>query len=1266
MVHPMKKHNNFRAGKIYAIAVLAVACTLLLALFALPTSAEESMQTNIENVLTYDGLSARTKGCGGIRSVYLVDRDAVTALEAAGYSVAYGAVMGIGTYQGKTVNTTRSLAVNGDFTNGFTVANDNAAAIVVYATGSPDYVKGIHLDDTNSSFAYTTTYAVADAAKYGVGLVYTGFVSVTDAQGNQTVLYDYAEGRLFGGDESSYGTSTSLSELADWFVNGYDKSAVKAYHYNNNATLRNVLEVCGEEIRVLAAPIVLTEIDGEVSLAKTLPASYVTAAREAYKTPAYADYTTSIISNYSTTAAANNDRPTPVTLSWTNDGGEELTYTLTLATDALFTQNVRVVTSDTTSADIYNLYTNTTYYFKVEAVTADGYSYETAASTFKTADTVRWIYVGGVRNVRDMGGWNGLNQGLIYRGSELNLVGTHGLQISDAGIKTMKGDLGIKTDLDFRASSENGTYGTASPLGEGVTWVNRPIGNFMSAFNTSYKSTMRLFLDYDNYPIYMHCWGGADRTGTVAFMLSGLCGASEEDLAIDLEQTSFSIFGYRYRYDNGAYLYASTIARVKTYNGNTLQEKFETCFKEVYGFTEAEISQIQAINTQSGAVYDFAENEHGDVLYNSNTDESFSFTFVMRNSTTVTSVVVDGIALDFDFDTASSTVTVYGDKLIENDVLGGMGVITFDDGASLRFYIETDLATALAERILAGDYALLFDGSDAVTANGTVTVSSDGSFKISAALAAALYNAGYESVDVKLPAGITVTAYTTADTVLSTETTSVETTLRLPLNGGKVTFTTESGTLTLDGFAFNKVGSYWVDEISGGDYKAFFGTGTNGISEAGDPILDVTSSNFTVSADTIKKLTAFGYTHLTFTVDITFADGTTGCYLAIRHSGKRYEQLYPAITSVDGRVMATVTIALNDTTNLQLITRTCTVTDGKAVTTSYTAASADSFIISGVSFAKSGTEGAVDNHPVPDPNEEYVKAVNGGAYDTLFPSGTLTADTDGDPIQVIPSGNFIVTQANLAKAIAAGYSFINFTVKVEMPEGVTEGFICVRMNGTKYETLYPAFTTLDGVIYATATLPIGADTTTLQFISRADYTADGKVNTGSHDQVSATFTFSDVSFSKTGTVGVTVVEEVEPSNVDRIMDGDYALLFSTDVTVENGEVTAPSLVHFRHDILVELYEAGYTTISFHVVSELTGTASATDTRVRVVARWSSGGSNYISNSDKQDIDLGGKLGTAEKTLTFHLTEQFLGETNFIRLHAQTGSSILFTDFVFGK
>ena len=222
---------------------------------------------------------------------------------------------------------------------------------------------------------------------------------------------------------------------------------------------------------------------------------------------------------------------------------------------------------------------------------------DTLLDSPRAGDLVRWIAVRGVRNVRDIGGWTGLRTGRVYRGSELNPVADHKLSIHRTGINLLVHQLGIRSDLDFRAVNpkERGDCVTNSALGAMVRLIDRPIGAYTELFTQTnqYAAVMRVFADESNYPIYMHCWGGVDRTGTVAFFLEGLCGVSEADLAIDYELSSFASFGLRTRANMGNYRYGDLIARIKTYPGATLRDKFESCAKTTLGLRDSEIAAIR-------------------------------------------------------------------------------------------------------------------------------------------------------------------------------------------------------------------------------------------------------------------------------------------------------------------------------------------------------------------------------------------------------------------------------------------------------------------------------------------------------------------------------------------------------------------------------------------------------------------------------------------------------------------------------------------------
>ena len=96
---------------------------------------------------------------------------------------------------------------------------------------------------------------------------------------------------------------------------------------------------------------------------------------------------------------------------------------------------------------VINLKAGTRYFWKVKCGKE-----ESDVFSFETENILpRWIYVDGLTNIRDCGGWmtdsgKKVKQGLIYRGSELN---SH-VTVTNAGLKTMREDLKIKTVLDIR------------------------------------------------------------------------------------------------------------------------------------------------------------------------------------------------------------------------------------------------------------------------------------------------------------------------------------------------------------------------------------------------------------------------------------------------------------------------------------------------------------------------------------------------------------------------------------------------------------------------------------------------------------------------------------------------------------------------------------------------------------------------------------------------------------------------------------------------
>ena len=303
------------------------------------------------------------------------------------------------------------------------------------------------------------------------------------------------------------------------------------------------------------------------------------------------------------------DRPQKTLLSWT--------CTLPAATGTVWSVKVRrvkdgavVFTEKThkTSLEIDNLEIACDYKWRVKGTVGDAKL--RAEGTFRTEDLApRLIHLSRIHNMRDLGGRVGLGgrrvrQGLVYRSAGLNdnahkskskggmVPGKE--RLTDASRAYAKGTLGIRTDLDLRSDRE--CFGmTGSPLGPEVKWIkissSAYSGMAKDPGKSAFAQVFRVFLDEKNYPIDFHCIAGADRTGSLAFILNGLLGVDEEELWRDWEVTAFQKekldFGHRTRF--------SKLVKVfDAFPGANIHEKIVAYVKSA-GFTDADIEKFRAI-----------------------------------------------------------------------------------------------------------------------------------------------------------------------------------------------------------------------------------------------------------------------------------------------------------------------------------------------------------------------------------------------------------------------------------------------------------------------------------------------------------------------------------------------------------------------------------------------------------------------------------------------------------------------------------------------
>lgn len=295
------------------------------------------------------------------------------------------------------------------------------------------------------------------------------------------------------------------------------------------------------------------------------------------------------------------DPSTGVEIAWEYDG-PATHFTVELATRKNYA-DARVMSTSERSVTVYNLYKGTDYYVRVSAADEPD---AVAESTFTTTGLgPRVMTVDGIYNVRDLGGYitadgKRLKQGLLYRGGALSRSTDKAydfVQLTDAGRHVLADELGIKTELDLRSEKEAlGVTESPIPQAKLVRCAVSGYDEGLRDFADGYREAFRLLADEQNSPIYMHCTGGADRTGTAAFLLLTLLGVDEKTATQDYEFTSFSIYATRDACEGtfGPTYFQPFRELLESYEGDTLSAKVRSYLLSI-GVTQQELSRIAEI-----------------------------------------------------------------------------------------------------------------------------------------------------------------------------------------------------------------------------------------------------------------------------------------------------------------------------------------------------------------------------------------------------------------------------------------------------------------------------------------------------------------------------------------------------------------------------------------------------------------------------------------------------------------------------------------------
>ena len=247
------------------------------------------------------------------------------------------------------------------------------------------------------------------------------------------------------------------------------------------------------------------------------------------------------------------DAPRPVRLSWTHQDGAEAQELEVYEYGVSGNPLIFTIDKDTAQYDLYNMIPGVKYQYKVVSIIADVRT-TVSEGVLEPTGMLRWILGQGTWNVRDMGGWPGLGghpikYGMIFRGAQLKGKGSTANLVTAAGIEAMR-NTGIRAELDLRSKDQ-------APSSVSALAVKDSTGNYDVDYLLVPESSGARMCNFDKTdvtirelqwiidelkagkPVYYHCQNGADRTGTMGFLIGALLGMNESDLAKDYELTTF-------------------------------------------------------------------------------------------------------------------------------------------------------------------------------------------------------------------------------------------------------------------------------------------------------------------------------------------------------------------------------------------------------------------------------------------------------------------------------------------------------------------------------------------------------------------------------------------------------------------------------------------------------------------------------------------------------------------------------------------------------